>query len=205
MSGIDSLPSNFNLLGLSPLTLQALERAGYEAPTPIQQRAIPPALSGRDVIGCAATGTGKTAAFVLPLVERLAGKPGTRGLVLAPTRELALQIAEHLQTFGSAHKVRGTVIIGGMPMPKQIQALGHKPQLVVATPGRLVDHLQHGTANLGQVEILVRDPADPTLDMGFKPQVTRILARLPKERQALMFSATSAGRRAGFAPPEPFC
>jgi len=199
MSGTDSLSSNFNLLGLSPLTLQSLERAGYEAPTPIQQRAIPPALAGRDVIGCAATGTGKTAAFVLPLVERLAGKTGTRGLILAPTRELALQIAEHLQAFGGVHKVRGTVIIGGMPMPKQVQALGHKPQVVVATPGRLVDHLQHGTANLGQVEMLVLDEADRMLDMGFKPQLTRILTRLPKQRQTLMFSATMAGEVADFA------
>jgi ATP-dependent RNA helicase RhlE len=191
--------SSFADLKLSPKTLGALERAGFEHPTPIQAQAVPPALAGKDVIGTAATGTGKTAAFLLPIVERLAGKPGTRALVLAPTRELALQIGEELERFGRAQHVRGAVIIGGVGMGGQVQALRHHPEVVIATPGRLVDHLQGGTARLDAIEILVLDEADRMLDMGFKPQLTRILARVPRVRQTLLFSATMAGEVAAFA------
>jgi ATP-dependent RNA helicase RhlE len=190
--------AGFDGLGLSSSMLHALERAGYRTPTPIQARAIPPGLAGQDVIGCAATGTGKTAAFVLPIVERLRGKTGTRALVLAPTRELALQIAQHLEMFGG-HQVRGTVVIGGASMSAQIRALQGKPQVIVATPGRLVDHLQQSTADLSHLEILVLDEADRMLDMGFKPQLTRILARVPRRRQTFLFSATMAGEVAEFA------
>ncbi len=182
----------FASLGLSPSALASLDHAGFTKPTPIQQRAIPPALAGRDLIGCAATGTGKTAAFVLPIVERLQGRRGPRALVLAPTRELALQISEHLELFGKARAVYGAVLIGGVGMEKQVQALREKRQVVIATPGRLIDHLERRTATLESIEILVLDEADRMLDMGFRPQLERILARLPKARQTMLFSATIA-------------
>ncbi len=191
--------ASFATLGLSPEALRLVERAGYREPTPIQARAIPPALAGHDVIGCAATGTGKTAAFALPIVDRLAGTHGTRALVLAPTRELALQIVEHVELFGAARHVRSAAIIGGVGMGPQIQALRHGAHVIVATPGRLVDHLQRGTAVLDGIEVLVLDEADRMLDMGFKPQLTRILARVPRARQTLLFSATMAGEVASFA------
>ena len=193
-----SLP-DFLSLGLSPASLKALAQAGFEKPTPIQAQAIPVALAGTDVIGCAATGTGKTAAFALPLIERLAGKPGTRGLILAPTRELALQIAEQLTLFGSTQGLKHTVIIGGVPSHTQRLALSKQPSVIVATPGRLVDHLQQGNVNLSSVEVLVLDEADRMLDMGFKPQLTRILAKVPRARQTMLFSATMAGEVADFA------
>jgi ATP-dependent RNA helicase RhlE len=209
----------FDQLGLSPRTLHALARAGFEHPTPIQAQAIPPALAGRDVIGTAATGTGKTAAFLLPIIERLASgrdeaagergeRPsavhagghatGPRALVLAPTRELALQIAEQLERFGKPWHVRGIVVIGGVGMGPQATGL-RDHEVIVATPGRLVDHLQQGTARLDGIEVLVLDEADRMLDMGFEPQLRRILARLPRKRQSLLFSATMAGEVATFA------
>jgi ATP-dependent RNA helicase RhlE len=190
---------SFADLNLSEKTLHALERAGFEHPTPIQAQAIPPALDGKDVIGAAATGTGKTAAFLLPILERLTGKTGTRALVLAPTRELALQIGEELARFGKGRHVRGAVVIGGVGMGNQTAAFRERREVIIATPGRLVDHLAQGTAQLGDIEVLVLDEADRMLDMGFKPQLTRILARLPKVRQTLLFSATMAGEVAEFA------
>ncbi len=190
---------SFSSLGLSSPVLQALERAGYTQPTPIQEKAIPVALTGKDVIGCAATGTGKTAAFVLPIVERLHAKTGTVALVLAPTRELALQIQEHAERFGKPRGLRSTVVIGGVGMGAQIQALRGHPQLVIATPGRLIDHMDEGSVRLDGIELLVLDEADRMLDMGFKPQLTKILARVPKQRQTLLFSATMAGEVADFA------
>jgi ATP-dependent RNA helicase RhlE len=191
--------TSFAELNLSRETLHALNRAGFEHPTPIQAQAIPPALAGRDVIGTAATGTGKTAAFLLPIIDRLAGRPGTRALVLAPTRELALQIAGELERFGSGRHVRGAVIIGGVGMGAQAEALRRGPEVVIATPGRLVDHLQQGTARLDGIEVLVLDEADRMLDMGFKPQLDRVLARVPRRRQTLLFSATMGEEVAGFA------
>ncbi|MCC6336608.1 MAG: DEAD/DEAH box helicase [Myxococcales bacterium] len=192
------MPPDFAALGLADSTLKVLSQVGYQHPTPIQQRAIPPALEGKDVIGLAATGTGKTAAFLLPMVQRLEGKPGLTALVLAPTRELALQISEHAVRFGRAHHLRVATVIGGVGMQPQVDALKHC-QLLIATPGRLVDHLQQGTARLDGVQVLVLDEADRMLDMGFKPQLTRILARVPKKRQTLLFSATMAGEVADFA------
>ncbi len=138
---------SFADLKLSPEALHALDKAGFEHPTPIQAQAIPPALEGRDVIGTAATGTGKTAAFLLPIIERLAGKTGTRALILAPTRELALQIGEELERFGHGRHVRGAVVIGGVGMGAQTEALRRRPEVIIATPGRLVDHLQQRTAS----------------------------------------------------------
>ena len=197
-----TLLSDFESLGLTPASLTALNKAGYEKPTPIQAQTIPHALAGKDIIGCAATGTGKTAAFVLPIVERLHHNPhnkkGLRALVLAPTRELALQIAEHSQRFGAPHGVKTVVLIGGVGMGQQIDGLKHS-QICVATPGRLLDHMGQGTAVLANVEVLVLDEADRMLDMGFKPQLTRILAKVPRPRQTMLFSATMAGEVADFA------
>jgi len=190
---------SFSSLGLSSESQTALSRAGYRVPTPIQARAIPLALAGKDVIGCAATGTGKTAAFVLPLVERLAGKRGIRALVLAPTRELATQIDEHAARFGAARGVRTALLIGGVSIGPQQIALHSRPQLLIATPGRLIDHLESRNVSLQDVELLVLDEADRMLDMGFKPQLPRILAAVPRGRQTLLFSATMAGEVADFA------
>ena len=198
---------SFAELGLSARSLAALDRAGFEAPTPIQTRAIPSALQGKDVIGCAATGTGKTAAFLLPILERLArphptAKRGTRALVLAPTRELALQIGAEAQRFGTHgkdHAVRSAVVIGGVGMGPQSDAFRMGVELIIATPGRLNDHLDRGTARLDAIEVLVLDEADRMLDMGFKPQLDRILAKVPRVRQTMRFSATMAGEVADFA------
>ncbi len=191
--------SGFGGLGLSQKTLQAIARAGFDHPTPVQSRAIPPAMEGRDVVAIAATGTGKTAAFLLPILERLTGKTGSRALVLAPTRELALQIGEELARFGHGHHVRGAVVIGGAAMGEQVRALAERREVIVATPGRLVDHLRQGTVRLDDVEVLVLDEADRMLDMGFRPQLTRILERLPRARQTMLFSATMGGEVAELA------
>jgi ATP-dependent RNA helicase RhlE len=190
-------PSAFAPLGLSPASLESLARAGYSAPTPIQAQAIPPGLAGKDIIGCAATGTGKTAAFLLPIIERLRGQRGARALILAPTRELVIQIADHLEKLG-----RGTTfveIVGGVGFQPQTVGLREGRTVVIATPGRLIDHMERGNARLEQIEVLVLDEADRMLDMGFKPQLDRILARVPKQRQTMLFSATMAGEVAGFA------
>ena len=183
--------TTFADLKLSEKSLHALHRAGFEHPTPIQTRAIPPALAGKDVVGVAATGTGKTAAFLLPILERLAAQPGRgpRALVLAPTRELAVQIHEQLERFAAGRHVRGALVIGGVGMAAQAQAL-RECTVIVATPGRLVDQLQQGNARLDGIEVLVLDEADRMLDMGFRPQLTRILAMVPTARQTLFFSAT---------------
>ncbi|MFY1825645.1 DEAD/DEAH box helicase [Myxococcus fulvus] len=184
------MSDSFERLGLSPDTLGALRRVRFTQPTPIQVQAIPPALAGKDVIGCAATGTGKTAAYVLPLVERFAGRKGTLGLVLAPTRELVRQIAEPLGVFAEARGLTHTVVIGGEDMSAQVEALKAHPTFVLATPGRLVDLLDSGSVSLYRMEGLVLDEADRMLDMGFLPQLERILAELPRKRQTLLFSAT---------------
>ncbi len=184
------MSDTFARLGLSPESLDALGRARFSRPTPIQAQAIPPALAGRDVIGCAATGTGKTAAYVLPLVERFAGRKGTLGLVLAPTRELVQQIAGPVEFFGGSRGVTHAVVIGGEDMAAQVEALKRKPTLVLATPGRLMDLMGTGAATFRHLEALVLDEADRMLDMGFLPQIERILEALPRRRQTLLFSAT---------------
>jgi ATP-dependent RNA helicase RhlE len=182
----------FHDLPLTPGMLEGIARAGYTTPTPIQAQAIVPILEGRDVIGCAQTGTGKTAAFAIPTIERLLkqGRSGPRVLVLAPTRELALQIAEAFDTLGGAQGIRSAVLIGGEAMGPQVTALGRRPDVIVATPGRLFDHLERRTANLGTIRLVVLDEADRMLDMGFAPQVDRILRVVPLDRQTLCFSAT---------------
>src|ERR1700687_180769 len=170
----------------------ALHSAGYRTPTPIQAETIAAALAGRDVIGTAQTGTGKTAAFIIPVVERLRAARGTAGqgtaLVLAPTRELAEQTHQWAVRLGTG--LRATVVVGGVAYGPQLTALRGRPDIVVATPGRLVDHLQRGTLSLKDVRILVLDEADRMLDMGFKPQLDQIMRVLPTPRQTLLFSAT---------------
>jgi len=194
---------SFTDLTLTPAMLAAIDRAGYSTPTPIQAQAIGPILEGRDLIGCAQTGTGKTAAFAIPMIElltgtgeRLAGNParlgrsGPSALVLAPTRELALQIAEAFATLGGARGIETVVVIGGESMAPQLAGLRKRPAVVVATPGRLIDHLERGTLSLGSIRLVVLDEADRMLDMGFAPQVERILRATPLDRQTLCFSAT---------------
>ncbi|MEW5850010.1 MAG: DEAD/DEAH box helicase [Myxococcota bacterium] len=189
----------FTSLRLSAASLNALKRMGFTHPTPIQARAIPPALEGKDVIGCAATGTGKTAAFLLPLLERLDGKRGTRALILAPTRELVDQIADQLEKLGHGRTIRGVSIIGGVGMGGQQEALRRQHEVIIATPGRLLDHMDRGDASLKDLELLVLDEADRMLDMGFRPQLNRIMAKVPRVRQTMLFSATMAGEVAEFA------
>ena len=183
----------FSELGLRPELLRAVDRAGYETTTPIQERAIPAVLDGQDLIACAQTGTGKTAAFLLPILQHLAGgRPSRppRALVVTPTRELAAQITEAARQYGCYMRLRSTVIFGGVGMEPQERRLRAGLDLLVATPGRLLDHFRRGHAQLDRVEVVVLDEADRMLDMGFLPDVRRILAALPKTRQNLFFSAT---------------
>ena len=190
-----SVHSHFHTLGLSEALLRDLTAAGFTAPTPIQAQAIPPALAGRDVIGCAQTGTGKTAAFVIPMIERLAALPKgqPQALILAPTRELALQILTTIEKLGRNRRVSATLIVGGADMQAQVRGLRQRPDVLVATPGRLLDHMWNGTILLSAIKILVLDEADRMLDMGFAPQINQILDALPEERQTLLFSATLPG------------
>jgi ATP-dependent RNA helicase RhlE len=189
----------FAELGLQTSLASRCESLGFAEPTPIQRQAIPVILSGSDLIGCAATGTGKTAAFLLPMLQGLSakssepsGKPfgGVRALILAPTRELASQIAENLRMLDAKKKTTSVTIVGGVSMNKQRAALRRGAMIAIATPGRLLDHMESGTIDLSRVETLVLDEADRMLDMGFLPAIRRIINRLPSERQTLLFSAT---------------
>ncbi|HYC87772.1 MAG TPA: DEAD/DEAH box helicase [Thermoanaerobaculia bacterium] len=185
---------SFSSLGLGPKLLQSISDTGYTQPTPIQTAAIPRVLAGRDLIGIAQTGTGKTAAFVLPILERImnAGRPSARprALIVAPTRELALQIDEQVRILGRHHRVRCATIFGGVGEQPQIDALRRGTDVIVATPGRLLDLMGSGHVNLREIEIAVLDEADRMLDMGFLPQIRRVVNALPKQRQTLLFSAT---------------
>ncbi|MES1240825.1 MAG: DEAD/DEAH box helicase [Acidobacteriota bacterium] len=180
----------FKSLGLSEPILRVVKRLGFEHPTPIQADVIPVALTGRDLIGLAETGSGKTAAFCLPLAERLTHGEGVRGLIISPTREIALQTEAFLNLFGQDHQLDTVCLIGGVKMGPQVRGLGRRPDIVVATPGRLLDHVERGTLRLDRVTELVIDEADHMLDMGFMPQVQRILDELPAKRHTMMFSAT---------------
>jgi ATP-dependent RNA helicase RhlE len=184
----------FRKLELCPQILQSVSDAGYITPTPIQSAAIPRVLAGRDLIGIAQTGTGKTAAFVLPILELLSRKPahgrGPRALVVAPTRELAAQIEENVRILGKTMRVRCATIFGGVGERPQIDAVRRGVDIIVATPGRLLDLMGAGHVSLRNVEIAVLDEADRMLDMGFLPQIRRVVQALPKERQTLLFSAT---------------
>lgn len=182
---------NFTQFKLKDAVLGALEAIQFHHPTPIQSQAIPVALAGRDLIGCAQTGTGKTAAFSIPILNRLLGAQGESGLVLVPTRELAVQIHAFWRTLTARiPRMSSAVIIGGAAMQPQVRALRAGPRLIVATPGRLVDHLTRGTVRLSSVGTLVLDEADRILDMGFAPQLSEVMRHLPKVRQTLLFSAT---------------
>jgi ATP-dependent RNA helicase RhlE len=182
----------FSQLQLDAPLLRGVQSLGFDRPTPIQQAAIPPALAGRDVLACAMTGSGKTAAFVLPILQRIAGKPRgvTRALVLTPTRELAAQIQEHLKELAVHTPVSSAAIFGGVAMGPQEQAFRRGVDVIIATPGRLLDHFRSPYATLRGLEILVLDEADRMLDMGFLPDVRRILRHIPGKRQTLFFSAT---------------
>jgi len=190
---------SFDQFGLSPEILRAVSEQGYETPTPIQEQAIPLVAAGRDVMGRAQTGTGKTAAFALPMLQTLRRHANTsfsparhpvRALILAPTRELAVQVYESFRTYGRHVPLRYTVVYGGVPIEPQTRELLAGVEVLVATPGRLLDHVGQRTVNLSQVEILVLDEADRMLDMGFLPDIRRIVDLLPQRRQTLLFSAT---------------
>ncbi len=190
---------SFSTLGLRPDSLRAVADQGYTEPTPVQARAIPIVLSGRDLLAGAQTGTGKTAAFVLPMLDGLrarreSGQRKVRALVVVPTRELALQVELAVRTYGGRQPVRSVAIYGGVRMDRQVRSLRQWPEIIVATPGRLLDHVRQGTVDLHQVEILVLDEADRMLDMGFIHDIKRILEQLPVERQTLLFSATFSTR-----------
>ncbi len=212
---------NFAEIGLHPAILKALTDSGYSEPTPVQQQAIPPAIEGRDLMVSSQTGSGKTAAFMLPALHRFAlqerpaaaPRPSERGsarprghdrqrfqaaqprmLVLTPTRELALQVTAATEKYGrQLHHVRAVAILGGMPYPKQMELLGRNPEILVATPGRLIDHMSSGKIDFSQLQILVLDEADRMLDMGFIEDIERIVAATPGSRQTMLFSATLDG------------
>ncbi|CAM4325728.1 DEAD/DEAH box helicase [Bordetella muralis] len=196
---------SFETLGLAPTLLSALQEAGFSAPTPVQAAAIPQALAGHDLMVSSQTGSGKTAAFMLPALNRIAGQPGNKGvgvqvLVLTPTRELALQVAEATGSYGrNLPGLRTATVVGGMPYGAQLKALSRRVDVLVATPGRLLDHLKAGRVKLNTVHTLVLDEADRMLDMGFIEDIETIVARLPQERQTLLFSATLDGTVAKLA------
>jgi ATP-dependent RNA helicase RhlE len=183
---------SFSSFGLHPDLLRGIADLGFVKPTPIQNDAIPPALEGRDILACAMTGSGKTAAFLLPILQRLLDKPRgtTRALVLAPTRELAAQILESFEGLAKYTQITGAAIFGGVAMGPQEKAFRHGVDLLVATPGRLLDHFQYPYAKLDDLEVLVLDEADRMLDMGFLPDIRRVLKHLPKPEQTLFLSAT---------------
>ncbi len=187
---METTPKSFHDLPLSETLLTLLDQAGFSHPTPIQEEAIPLALTGKDLIGCAQTGTGKTLAFCLPLLEKLQGKPGTQALILCPTREIAQQTHEVLQKFGPALKLNSVVLIGGKRLHTQQMDLKKHPTFLVATPGRLMDHVERRNISLAHIPHVVLDEADHMLDLGFLPQVRNILKCLPAKRQTFMFSAT---------------
>jgi ATP-dependent RNA helicase RhlE len=188
--------TQFSDLGLAEVLLRALTHEGYTTPTPIQAKAIPPVLTGRDLLGIAQTGTGKTAAFALPIINRLladrrrATPRHVRALVLAPTRELATQIADSFDAYGRFAKISVAVVIGGVGMGGQVKAMSQGLDVLVATPGRLLDHMQQGNVKLAETEVVVLDEADHMLDLGFIVPIRQIVAKIPKARQSLFFSAT---------------
>ena len=177
------------MLGIALAVLKVLDSKSIHIPTPIQHQTIPSAIQGKDIVGIAQTGTGKTFAFGLPMLQRLAPGKG-RGLVLVPTRELAYQVEDSLRPYASVLGIRMAVFVGGSSMQLQRRALKNNPRVLIATPGRLNDHLEKKTVSLKEVNVLVLDEADRMLDMGFKPQINKILAHVPRQRQTMLFSAT---------------
>lgn len=191
----------FTSFGFHPAVAAGVSAAGYVDPTPIQSQAIPPVMVGRDVMGLAQTGTGKTAAFTLPLLHRLmpGGRGAVRALVIAPTRELAEQINDSVQQLGRQTRLSSITVYGGVGVNPQVEKLRKGVDIVVACPGRLLDHINQGTIDLTRLELLVLDEADQMFDMGFLPDIRRILARLPRQRQTLLFSATMPAEIRGLA------
>ncbi len=188
---VETTDRDFLDLGLEPAVLEVVARIGFEHPTPIQAAVIPDAIAGKDLIGLAETGSGKTAAFVLPIVQRLRRGTGVRALIVSPTREIALQTKAFLDLFRKSRlSVNSACLIGGVKIGPQFDQLGGDPDVLVVTPGRLLDHVERGTASLGGVEELVLDEADHMLDLGFMPQIQRIVSQLPKQRHTMLFSAT---------------
>lgn len=182
---------NFLDLGLSKPVVRVLEQLKFETPTPVQSQAIPPIISGRDVVASAQTGSGKTAAYALPILDCLQESEGyPRALIICPTRELAVQVETQFQLFGEHTNLTALAVYGGTGFDQQIKALKKGVDIIVATPGRLLDHIERGNVNVSNVEILVLDEADRLLDMGFMPQVRRVISKLSTDRQTLMFSAT---------------
>ena len=183
--------NNFDNLGIAPKLLEILNRNKFEHPTPIQQQTILPAIEGKDLIGIAQTGTGKTLAFGVPMIQRLAQSSGRMtGLIILPTRELAMQVNETLKKIGGTLGLRTAILIGGEHMGRQVRMLKQNPQITIATPGRLLDHIESRKLSLSSVGILVLDEADRMLDMGFAPQIKKVLQHVPKKRQTMLFSAT---------------
>jgi len=186
---VDQSNKSFYNLGVAPGFLETLERMKITVPTPIQYKAIPLAIEGKDIIGIAQSGTGKTIAFGIPMMQRLA-QMGGRGLILAPTRELAIQVGEILKSLSRSPGMEVAIIIGGAPIFKQLRQLKRNPRILVATPGRLIDHIERKNGLLNDVNIVVLDEADRMLDMGFEPQINRIMQSVPRDRQTMLFSAT---------------
>lgn len=184
-----TITAKFSDLGIGPNLLAILTSHKYITPTPIQHQSIPIALEGKDMVGIAQTGTGKTLAFGIPMIQRLALHKG-QGLIILPTRELALQVDETLQKIGRTIGLKTAVLIGGAPMGRQTEQIRRRPHVIIATPGRLIDHVQQKTMTLSSISILVLDEADRMFDMGFAPQLTQILKLVPKQRQTMLFSAT---------------
>jgi ATP-dependent RNA helicase RhlE len=182
--------TTFRELGLSEAGLASVEDLGWSVPTPIQRKAIPAAAEGRDIVGIAQTGTGKTGAFMIPTIQRLEPEGGLQTLILCPTRELAQQVAEDAEALSRGTPLRVQAIFGGVSYNPQIKALKEGYEIIVATPGRFIDHLRKGTAKLGAVKVSILDEADRMLDMGFRPQIEEILKALPRDRQTMLFSAT---------------
>ena len=189
MNPANNQNQGFSGLGIAPILLEALAKLNYKNPTPIQQQAIPVAIQGKDLVGVAQTGTGKTLAFGIPMIQRLHGVKN-RGLIVLPTRELALQVDEALRKVGADLGLRTVVLIGGTPLWPQKQSFTRDPRIIIATPGRLIDHLNQKNLRLDDVKIVVLDEADRMLDMGFAPQIQKIFQSLPRERQTMLFSAT---------------
>jgi ATP-dependent RNA helicase RhlE len=187
---VETTAQTFDALGLDKAILKSIKGVGFSHPTPIQSAVIPPALEGKDVIGLAQTGSGKTAAFVIPIASRLMHGKGLRGLIVCPTREIALQTKAFLDIFGKHHKLFTACVIGGVKMGPQIKELKNGPDIVVCTPGRLLDHMKRRNLKLDRIEELVLDEADHMLDLGFLPQLKRIVEKVPKGRHTMMFSAT---------------
>jgi len=180
---------SFSTLGIKPVILEILNRLRYITPTPIQQQAIPIAIEGKDVVGIAQTGTGKTLAFGIPIIQRII-HTNNRGLIVLPTRELAVQVDESIQKIGRELGIKTAVLIGGASMRMQTQALWRKPNIIIATPGRLIDHVRQRNLELNTISIVVLDEADRMFDMGFAPQIQKILYAVPKDKQMMLFSAT---------------